>query len=200
MGGVAPEAGSGGEVVVGPACGDGTVDAGEDCDDGNTVDLDGCSSLCTDACEACEIWHAENGGPDHPCIGLREYCSQPYGATEEEQALDVALEGGAATVARNLLCLDVIACVRETNCVEGASPTLSNCYCGYDPENPTCASPSGACKDEIEYAAESDDVGTVGARFAEHPYAIARASFLIDYCDIPYCHDQCFAGAPWTPP
>lgn len=30
-----------------PACGDGTVDAGEQCDDGNTTDGDGCSANCT---------------------------------------------------------------------------------------------------------------------------------------------------------
>jgi cysteine-rich repeat protein len=29
-----------------PACGDGTVDAGEDCDDGNTTSGDGCSATC----------------------------------------------------------------------------------------------------------------------------------------------------------
>jgi cysteine-rich repeat protein len=29
-----------------PACGDGTVDAGEDCDDGNTTNGDGCSATC----------------------------------------------------------------------------------------------------------------------------------------------------------
>ena len=31
----------------GPVCGDGTLDAGEECDDGNTVDGDGCSAVCT---------------------------------------------------------------------------------------------------------------------------------------------------------
>ena len=29
-----------------PSCGDGNIDAGEECDDGNTVDGDGCSSTC----------------------------------------------------------------------------------------------------------------------------------------------------------
>jgi cysteine-rich repeat protein len=29
-----------------PVCGDGTVDPGEECDDGNTCDLDGCSATC----------------------------------------------------------------------------------------------------------------------------------------------------------
>jgi|GEM_PF-2183127 len=34
------------EIQVAPSCGDGSVDAGEECDDGNTVDGDGCSSTC----------------------------------------------------------------------------------------------------------------------------------------------------------
>lgn len=33
-------------VVVGPACGDGNLDASEMCDDGNDADGDGCSSSC----------------------------------------------------------------------------------------------------------------------------------------------------------
>jgi cysteine-rich repeat protein len=32
-------------------CGDGNVDAGEACDDGNTVDHDGCSSTCEVECD-----------------------------------------------------------------------------------------------------------------------------------------------------
>lgn len=34
------------EVVDAPACGDGTLDADEQCDDGNSEDADGCSSTC----------------------------------------------------------------------------------------------------------------------------------------------------------
>jgi cysteine-rich repeat protein len=34
------------EVVDGPACGDGILDADEQCDDGNSEDADGCSSAC----------------------------------------------------------------------------------------------------------------------------------------------------------
>jgi len=45
-GGQSGQAGQGGEVPVG-ACGDNVVDAGEDCDDGNQLDRDGCSSVCT---------------------------------------------------------------------------------------------------------------------------------------------------------
>jgi MYXO-CTERM domain-containing protein len=35
-----------GEKVVSPVCGNGTLEDGESCDDGNTVDGDGCSSTC----------------------------------------------------------------------------------------------------------------------------------------------------------
>jgi cysteine-rich repeat protein len=30
-----------------PCCGDGHLDEGEECDDGNTADGDGCSATCT---------------------------------------------------------------------------------------------------------------------------------------------------------
>lgn len=36
------------QVTSVPACGDGNVDAGEDCDDGNNISGDGCSSTCRD--------------------------------------------------------------------------------------------------------------------------------------------------------
>jgi len=34
------------EIQVAPSCGDGSVDAGEQCDDGNTANGDGCSATC----------------------------------------------------------------------------------------------------------------------------------------------------------
>ncbi len=42
---------AGGGGGGGAACGNGTVNSGEQCDDGNTANLDGCSSTCV--CEAC---------------------------------------------------------------------------------------------------------------------------------------------------
>jgi cysteine-rich repeat protein len=52
VGGAGGAGGTGG--VLQPACGDGDVDPGEDCDDGGTVPADGCSATCTlenaDAC------------------------------------------------------------------------------------------------------------------------------------------------------
>ncbi|MBI5489950.1 MAG: hypothetical protein HY905_21620 [Deltaproteobacteria bacterium] len=51
------DADDGGEAEVLVTCGDGTVDAGEDCDDGNTVNTDDCTNTCHDAtCGDGFIW------------------------------------------------------------------------------------------------------------------------------------------------
>ena len=44
---------AGGSGGTGPACGDGVVDPGEGCDDGNDTSADGCTSCSVDACYAC---------------------------------------------------------------------------------------------------------------------------------------------------
>ncbi len=45
----------------GPVCGDGVVDAGEECDDGNNVDGDGCSAQCRNESACCwQCLTAEN--------------------------------------------------------------------------------------------------------------------------------------------
>jgi len=46
----------------GPICGDGTVDAGEECDDGNLANGDGCTSSCT--VEFCGDGIVNNGGAE----------------------------------------------------------------------------------------------------------------------------------------
>lgn len=44
-----------------PVCGDGITDAGEQCDDGNQVDGDGCSNTCKSSfTQGCAIKEAEN--------------------------------------------------------------------------------------------------------------------------------------------
>jgi cysteine-rich repeat protein len=62
-------------LVTTGACGDGVLDPGEECDDGNLVDGDGCDSNCTrphcgngikDAGEDCDDG-AANGTPGDPC-------------------------------------------------------------------------------------------------------------------------------------
>ncbi len=79
------------------ACGDGTVDAGEECDDGNTADNDGCSATCViEACgdgvlqtdEECDDSNTVNGdGCDSTCqneAGFTPTCGDGILQTNEE--------------------------------------------------------------------------------------------------------------------
>jgi cysteine-rich repeat protein len=79
------------------ACGDGIVGSGESCEDGNTVDGDGCSSTCLveggvcgdgvrNASEACDDFNTEDGdGCRGNCGGL-EICGDGY--TDADEACD----------------------------------------------------------------------------------------------------------------
>ncbi len=67
-----------------PRCGDGVVDAGEECDDGNTASCDGCSFDCRteaaladadangvpDVCDACRAFSGDPLCPPRPLVGL----------------------------------------------------------------------------------------------------------------------------------
>ncbi|MBK8264829.1 MAG: DUF4215 domain-containing protein [Nannocystis sp.] len=61
--------------VMPPACGDAVVDAGEECDDGNTVDGDACTNACTNAAcgdgivqEGVEACDDGNDADDDGCL------------------------------------------------------------------------------------------------------------------------------------
>jgi cysteine-rich repeat protein len=59
-------------AIAGSTCGDGVTDRGEDCDDGNAIDLDGCNGNCTlpgcgnEVAEAGEVCEAD--GVDPGCV------------------------------------------------------------------------------------------------------------------------------------
>ncbi len=72
-----------------PYCGDGTLDADEECDDGNTTDGDGCSATCTTE---------ENG--EEP--GLATIHGKVYNDANRNRVLDVS-ETGIANVTVTLL-------------------------------------------------------------------------------------------------
>lgn len=74
--GARSELDAGEPAVVPDGCGDGTVEAGEECDDGNDVDTDGCGNDCTvrtcgdgvvDPAEECDLG---DGNEDRPAILL----------------------------------------------------------------------------------------------------------------------------------
>lgn len=63
---------AGGPDVRMMACGDGTQDAGEECDDGNTEDGDGCSAGCV--VEVCGDGIVNNGEPCDGGLGCTDTC------------------------------------------------------------------------------------------------------------------------------
>jgi len=56
------------EVTVVPTCGDGTLDVGEECDDGNDADGDGCSSGCEIETACGSIDEGEPNPYDNPSV------------------------------------------------------------------------------------------------------------------------------------
>ena len=47
-------------LPTGPGCGNHVIDAGEDCDDGNQVDTDVCTNMCTSNIAYFTVCHREN--------------------------------------------------------------------------------------------------------------------------------------------
>ncbi len=58
-----------------PVCGNGAVDAGEQCDDGNLADGDGCSSSCQlESCDPDATWNVDQGTISYACcFGITGY-------------------------------------------------------------------------------------------------------------------------------
>jgi len=106
-----------GEAPADPRCGDGVLDAGETCDDGNSVAGDGCSAVCqseatcgdgtVDAGESCDDGNVSPGdGCDAQC-GLETSCGD--GNTEGVEECDDgnAVPGdGCSAICRIELCPD----------------------------------------------------------------------------------------------
>ncbi|MBW2262326.1 MAG: hypothetical protein JRG91_10170 [Deltaproteobacteria bacterium] len=90
-----PGGDTGGEVApdtpaeVPPDCGNGEVDDGEECDDGNDEDMDGCTSDCTWTCESdeeCSIGYCTEGICDlyyHMCETHEVDCTDDDPCTDD---------------------------------------------------------------------------------------------------------------------
>jgi hypothetical protein len=89
------------------------------------------------------------------------------------------------------LCEQMVACVRRTGCAHDENGDVQPCYCGDVPDDQCLGGGArGACKKEIEAAASSDKPMTVGTRFADTSFPVARAAYLIR-CDVAVCKGVC---------
>jgi cysteine-rich repeat protein len=170
--------GSGGSTTN--PCGDSDIDDGEECDDGNVKNGDGCSSSCVDtsACDTCMATNCiETEGP------LADLCFNMPGTSTV---------GTGAGRAKGELCYEMAECIHHEACwdaVEGINP----CYCG-SVQGASCLTPAtnGPCKSEIQAALEttaSDQIGNVGD--TTHPSGLAYALIM---CTYNLCHSECYAS------
>lgn len=117
-------------ICIGPPCGDGILDAGEDCDDGNVTDGDCCSSTCT----------AE---PDGGACDDGEPC------TEGDQCASGACAGTPVT--DGTPCDDGSACT-DDSCQSGSCVGVAALA-------PGCKEPTLALKSQIVIKDKSPDKG-----------------------------------------
>jgi cysteine-rich repeat protein len=159
-----------------PVCGNGVVEAGEQCDDGNRVGGDACSAKCTieSICEApstkclqCEC---------HKCGSAMNTCFNGSG---------VATHGPAAGTPKSKLCADLVQCVQKSGCVgpECLCGNTSFCKCMHGQGN-------GPCKAQVMAAAETSDPFLISLRGFCPFYAVGRAA-AVEVCAFWECYYQC---------
>jgi cysteine-rich repeat protein len=200
-------------------CGNGTLDAGEECDDGNTRAGDGCSDACTiePICGNSKLERGEECDPpdgttcDAACkkiipvcgngkIEPGETCEPPNTATCDAACHTISACTGCETTkcsglgcstvtgAKRTACEALLACARTSKC---AASGPEGCYCGTaDPIACLSGMANGACKGQVETAAETTNPITISERFVDPSFGTGAANNLLQ-CDQEFCSNEC---------
>ncbi len=103
-------------------CGDGVLDSGEDCDDGNEIDGDGCNAGCLFVCgdgainvpgETCDPPGSAVGSPGEMCRMDCTYCGDGVLDSGEDCDDGNEIDGDGC----NTLCQSEVACCLEDDCL-----------------------------------------------------------------------------------
>jgi len=186
------QGGSGGATAV---CGNNQLEAGEQCDDGNTKSWDGCNSTCKSKCEQCEKKYCV-ANPATENFFLNCFTDQGS-VSNPASGLSLAQAGPAQGQPKQKLCAKLVECMRRTNCAQdspGATSPVRGCFCG-SASTPDCKDPlkgpKGPCAEEVGAAAESMALLDVSSRWNLGNYALGMASNIVQNCDTDVCPAEC---------
>ena len=155
-------------------CGNGAIDPGEGCDDGNTKSGDGCSAQCQKEKTVDPMCVSKLGRSDACGMCTCQQCPQ--------EASDCYAHSSADD---NRACVQLIGCVVKNGC-QGL-----DCYCGSSTFLNGCLVPSGPCINEtVAAAGGANTVPTLVDRSAGTDYAIGRARVLGE-CGWKNCSKEC---------
>lgn len=141
----------------------------------------------------------------------KQHCFKDEKTTWVDYCLSMpnkAAAGPKAGTDRSQLCKELLSCVRKTKCdhqVQDAASgfftsVFTDCYCGpnvdpFDCFTGTADKAVGACKKEIEAAAESTELSEIETRIADPEFASGVVDFIYETCDA-FCPYECGACKP----
>jgi subtilisin family serine protease len=156
-------------ALTGGVCGDGTLDAGETCDDGaaNGTTICGCQADCTFAAEGISCADAEYCNGVETCdgtgacqAGAVDYCDDGIGCTDDscDEINDTCVNAAndANCPDDELFCTGVEYCDTVTDCSSTGNPCREENVCNEDTES---CDQAGSCGDGTLDAGETCDDG-----------------------------------------
>lgn len=190
-----------------PVCGNGIVEDGEACDDGNDVAGDGCEANCTDSpvvgpkcgdgvVEEGEVCDDGNTADGDSCSAD---CTRanPFAVTAD--ACNACVKDSCAAQADVCLgeaeCSEVVACEVGAKCLSSTLGPLS-CLCGTDIGVTQCQGVvdgafTGPCAATIQKSLGTEtNTGDTFSLFANQGYGAGRAHQLT-ICAGRFCYDEC---------
>lgn len=176
---------------VPPVCGDGAIDAGEACDDGNTTECDGCSTACAIVLDGCQIegtCFADTAThPTNDCAGcVPERSRTAWSPLPRDRRCDDgafcttrdACDGAGVCAGSPLVCDDDDACTTDA-CDDAMAMCTATPIAG-------CGADAAI---ELDAGAEADDAGSIdsdaggvvdGGAVSDAGRAVDAASITVD--------------------